>query len=234
MVSRRVTRLAGDLPVLRVLQRHVGRRRAAAGGVGHLAVASWCGPMGPWVMTLLAARHSPTGTFHSSAAACTSIMPRGGAALAHVLLRLADAAAAAGGEVAPDAVARQVLARRGVLGADLGPVAVQLLGHQLRQPGQRALAHLGARDADDHACRRAAPRTQALTSGGGGGRALRGGPPAQRRRGSRPPGRPAAAPMPRKAAARECRVCCVMARSLTLSSARAAPAACLMPARTRL
>jgi hypothetical protein len=31
-------------------------------------------PLGVWVMTLLAAVHSAAGTFHSSAAACTSIM----------------------------------------------------------------------------------------------------------------------------------------------------------------
>ena len=45
----------------------------------------------------------------------------GRAALAHVVVRLADAAAAAGGEVAPDAVAREVLAGRRVLGASPWP-----------------------------------------------------------------------------------------------------------------
>src|SRR5262249_32181289 len=41
------------------------------------------------------------------------------------------------------------LAGRGILGRDLRPVAVELLGHELRESGQRALSHLRARDADD-------------------------------------------------------------------------------------
>jgi hypothetical protein len=77
-------------------------------------------------------------------------LPRDGAALAHIEMALADAAAAAGGEAAPGPVATQVLARRRILGGDLGPVALQLLGHQLRQAGQGALAHLRARNANDH------------------------------------------------------------------------------------
>ncbi len=74
---------------------------------------------------------------------------RGSAALAHIVLRVADAAAAAGGEIAPDALAGDVLARRRIFGGDLRPVAFEFFGDQLRQPGQRALAHLRARDADD-------------------------------------------------------------------------------------
>ena len=140
--------LAGQLPDLRVLQHDVGRCAQLRGGRGHLAVAGAAATGavrdhavgGP----ALRCRHTPLGSggLHQHHA-------RGGAALAHVVLRLADAAAATGGEVAPDAVARQVLPRCRVLGADTGPVAFQLLGHQLRQAGQRALPHLGAGDADD-------------------------------------------------------------------------------------
>ena len=77
--------------------------------------------------------------------------PRGSAALAHVLVRLADAAAAAGGETAPHPLAGEVLPRRRVFGRDLAPVRIEFLAHQLRKSGQRALAHLGAGNADDDA-----------------------------------------------------------------------------------
>ena len=71
------------------------------------------------------------------------------AALAHIILRCADAAAAAGREIAPHALARHALARRRIFGGDLRPVAFELFGDQLGQPGQRALAHFRARDPDD-------------------------------------------------------------------------------------
>src|SRR6266545_7831960 len=70
------------------------------------------------------------------------------AAAAHVVLRDADTAAAAGAHLAPDALAREVLARGDLVDADLLPVALELLGHELEQAGMRALAHLRARDAD--------------------------------------------------------------------------------------
>jgi hypothetical protein len=76
-------------------------------------------------------------------------MRAAGATLAHVVVRGANAAAAAGAHVAPDAVARQVLARRGIFGLDLLPVALELFRHQLGEARQRALAHLGAGNADD-------------------------------------------------------------------------------------
>jgi hypothetical protein len=47
----------------------------------------------------------------------------------------------------------------------LGPVALQLLGHELGEAGQRALPHLGAGDADHHVSS-GWTTTQALTSGG--------------------------------------------------------------------
>ena len=73
---------------------------------------------------------------------------RGRAAAADVVLRGADAAAAAGAHLAPDALAREVLAGRDRVGRDLLPVALELLGDELREAGERALAHLRARDAD--------------------------------------------------------------------------------------
>ena len=62
---------------------------------------------------------------------------------------VADAAAAAGREIAPDALARDALAGRRIFGRDLRPVAFELFGDELGEAGERALAHLGARDADD-------------------------------------------------------------------------------------
>src|SRR5216684_3464577 len=84
-------------------------------------------------MTLADAVHSEAGTFHWLAAACTSII---------------DAAAAAGGEVAPGALARDALARGRILDLDLAPVAVELLGDELRKAGDRALAHFRTHRAD--------------------------------------------------------------------------------------
>src|SRR5205085_11538787 len=72
----------------------------------------------------------------------------GRAALAHVLVRLADAAAAAGGEVTPGALALNALAGRRVFDFDFRPVALELLGDELREAGDRALYHFGANDAD--------------------------------------------------------------------------------------
>ena len=56
--------------------------------------------------------------------------------------------------IAPHALARDVLPGRRILGRDLRPVALELLGDELGEAGERALAHLGARDADDARCRR--------------------------------------------------------------------------------
>src|SRR6266436_4378076 len=58
-------------------------------------------------------------------------------------------ATSAGGEIAPHAFARDALARRRILGRHLRPVALELFGRHLGKAGERALAHLGARDPDD-------------------------------------------------------------------------------------
>ena len=70
-------------------------------------------------------------------------------ALTHVILRAAYAPAAAGGHVAPDALAGQVLAGRDHLYFDARPIAVELFGNQLGQAGVGALAHFSAGHADD-------------------------------------------------------------------------------------
>src|SRR5258708_26877799 len=52
--------------------------------------------------------------------------------------------------MAPHALAGGVLARGGIFGRDLRPVAFELLSDELGEPGERALAHLRAGDANDH------------------------------------------------------------------------------------
>ena len=71
------------------------------------------------------------------------------AALAHRVLRIADAAAAGGGEIAPHALAGDVLAGRRIFRLDLGPVGVEFFGDELGEAGDRALAHLLTADAHD-------------------------------------------------------------------------------------
>src|ERR1700694_4773247 len=65
-----------------------------------------------------------------------------------MLVRGPDTTAAASGKIAPDALARQVLARRWKFGSDLGPVALKLLGNELSKAGQGALAHFRSGDTD--------------------------------------------------------------------------------------
>ena len=66
--------------------------------------------------------------------------------------------------ISPQArLASKLQLRRDLLGADLRPVALQLLGHQLRQAGERALTHLRARDADHAAHHPGRTTTQRLS-----------------------------------------------------------------------
>ena len=68
---------------------------------------------------------------------------------ADIILGGADAAAAAGRHVAPHALACEVLTGRDAIDRNLVPVAFELFDDELRETGERALPHLGARDADD-------------------------------------------------------------------------------------
>src|SRR5262245_21147928 len=73
---------------------------------------------------------------------------RGCAAAPDIVLRGANAAAAAGPHFAPGALAREIGAGGDLLRGHLAPVAFELLGDELSQSGDRALAHLRAGDAD--------------------------------------------------------------------------------------
>src|ERR1700716_2649346 len=73
---------------------------------------------------------------------------RGGTATPYIVLRGADAAAAAGSHLPPGALAGEVRPGRDLLGDHLAPVAFEFFGHELSEPGDRSLAHLRAGDAD--------------------------------------------------------------------------------------
>src|SRR5712692_5723696 len=83
-------------------------------------------------MTPSATVTSPTGTFHSSAAA-------------DIVLRGADAAAAAGAHLAPDALAGEVRSGRNLFRFHFLPIAFELFADELDEARDRALSHLRAR-----------------------------------------------------------------------------------------
>ena len=142
-------RLARDLPILRILELDAlgVRRRELGGRRSDLAVAHR--PLGCSVGDHavchgeLADRHRPglRGGLQQHHA-------RRGPAAADIILRGADAAAAAGSHLAPGALAGEVGAGGDLLGGHLAPIAFELLGDELGEAGERALAHLRARDAD--------------------------------------------------------------------------------------
>ena len=141
--------LAGDFPVLRILQLDVGigGRRQLGGGFHHLAVGRGLARrrVGDDAVGggAFRSRHLPLigGGLDQHDA-------RGGAALADIILRGADTAAAAGGEIAPGAFARHALAGRRIFGRDFRPVAFEFFGDQLGKAGEGALAHFRSRDPD--------------------------------------------------------------------------------------
>src|ERR1043165_1981492 len=83
--------------------------------------------------------HTPTS--HWPARACRrTIGPhaRRRAAAPDVVLRLANALAAAGAHVAPGALGGEAAGWRHPLGRNLAPVALKLIGNQLCEAGERA------------------------------------------------------------------------------------------------
>ena len=142
-------RLAGDLPVLWLLQLDgLGiRRREFRGSGGDLAVAD---------RALARAVGNDAVGYREFAGRDIPLL--GGGLQQHharrrtaapdIILRRADAAAAAGAHFAPRPLAGEIAARRDAFGRHLVPVALQFLGHELGEAGERALPHLRARDAD--------------------------------------------------------------------------------------
>src|SRR5690606_28119316 len=132
----------------RVLELDLGRNVEFSSLLGKLAVGGGC-PVrtGDDVLRCLDVGHVNTpaigrGLHQHHARGCT--------AFADILLRVADALAAIGAEIAPDALAADTLARSDIFPADLVPVGFQFLGNKLGKAGQRALAHLDAGDADQN------------------------------------------------------------------------------------
>ena len=146
-VSRRFTDLPMSFQSFGSLSGTSAGGGELGGGLRHLAVRGRAagGPVRDHAVggAALGGRHPP-----ASAAAWISIMRAVAPPLRTYSCEAADAAAAARGEVAPRALARDALAGRRVLGRHLRPVALELLGHQLGEAGERALPHLGARDPD--------------------------------------------------------------------------------------
>src|SRR5262249_12289818 len=142
-------RLAGNRPVLRVLELDLSRRLDLGGGFRHLTVGR--GAAG-WLMRDHAVRRAALGGWHFPliGGGLDQHFTGHRAAFAHIVLRLADAAASGAVVIAPYAVSGDVLTRRGIFGGDLRPVAFELLGDELGEPGERALTHLRAGDANDH------------------------------------------------------------------------------------
>src|SRR6266446_1561399 len=144
-------RLAGDLPVLRVLELDGVRirRRKLGSSFRHLAVG------GAAVRSLVpdhAVGHGQFGNRHLPLVGRGLLehLARDCAALAHVIMRVTDAAAAAGRKVAPHTLAGNALAGRGIFPGDLRPVAFELFRDKLAEAGECALPHLRAGNADNH------------------------------------------------------------------------------------
>ena len=138
-------RLAGDLPVLGILELHLLGRLELGRCSGDRAVGELLVLVGDDAGRDAALRRRNLPLRRRGR---DQHLARHGAAFADILVAFADAAAAAGREVLPDAVACQVLARRGIFPGHLVPVAVELFGHELAEAGERALPHLGACDAN--------------------------------------------------------------------------------------
>src|SRR5262249_14488457 len=142
-------RLAGDLPVFRILELDaLGVRRLELGGGGsELAVAGRtprCGGGGDAISDRqFAHRHLPI-----LGPGLQQPPARDGAAAANIVLRGADTAAAAGRHLAPDALAGEVLPGRDLFRLYFVPIAFELFGDELDEARDRALSHLRARDTD--------------------------------------------------------------------------------------
>src|SRR5690606_11645022 len=162
-------RLADDGPLGRILELDLGRNLEFSGLLGKFAVSSGCTiRAGDDVLRSLDVGHVNTpaigcGLHQHHARGCT--------AFANIFLRVADALAAIGAEIAPDALAANTLAGSDIFPADLVPVGFQFLGNKLGKTGQRALTHLDAGNADQNRVIRIDndPGVQLLDAFGGAG-----------------------------------------------------------------
>ena len=106
-------------------------------------------PDGLCVITLLAALHSAAGTFHSLRRGRDQHVARRRAALADIFVRARGCRGCRRSRNSPQTRLRATFwPGVGYSVVHLRPVAFELLGDELGEAGERALAHLRAGDAD--------------------------------------------------------------------------------------
>ena len=146
--------LAGKFPISWVFECHAGRLRQFACRRCHLAIGR--GPP---------ARHVGDDTIGCSAVRRRNLplisrrlnqhRACNGTTLAHIVLRIPDATAAAGAEITPDPITGQALSWCWVFGGDFRPIAFEFFCNQLGQASQRALTHFRAGNSNHHTVVRA-------------------------------------------------------------------------------
>ena len=158
---------ADEFPLGRLLEFHFERRDQLCRSRGDLAVAGRSSGrlVGDDAVGCDALLHRHVPGFRSG---LDEHLAGQGAALADIVMAAPDTLASARGKAAPGAVAREALARCRVLGRDFRPVTLELLGNELREPGQSALAHLGTGDPYDDGVVRL-DDNPGIDLGGGGG-----------------------------------------------------------------
>src|SRR5262249_23833138 len=142
-------RLAGDLPVFRILELDaLGVRRLEPGGSrGELAIAQRTPGRGVGDDTI-SDRQFADRDLPLIGRGLQQHHARGGATATDIILRDADTAASAGRHLAPDAFAGEVLSRRDLFRLYFVPIALELFGDELDEARNRSLSHLRARDTD--------------------------------------------------------------------------------------
>src|SRR4029077_12817067 len=141
-------RFTGNFPILRIFELDVSGRLDLRSRFRHFAVG---GGAGRRLVRDDAVRRAALGRGHLPLvrSSLDQHFTRCRAALAHVVLGFTDAAASGAAVIAPYPFAGDVLPRRRIFGRHLRPVAFELLRAELGAPGERALAHFGAGDAND-------------------------------------------------------------------------------------
>src|SRR5262249_22404213 len=142
-------RLAGDLPVFRILELDgLGvRRLELGGGCCELAIAQRTPGRGVGDDTI-SDRQFADRDLPLLGRGLQQHHARGGATATDIILRDADTAASAGRHLTPNALAGEVLPRRDLFRLYFVPIALAFFGDELDEARDRALSHLRARDAD--------------------------------------------------------------------------------------
>ena len=142
--------LANDLPILGVLQRHIGwrielRSSQSQFAIGHALLTGGVVDHPELGHTLGGWHTHGIGTGHDEHLACC------GTGFPQILMRVLDRARTHRGHVAINALLRQIGLRRGVLDRHFFPIGFQFIGHQHGGRGARALTHFCTGVANDDA-----------------------------------------------------------------------------------